>query len=150
MKKYFVLHFDIFPFWDQDLELEAGFWKKNEIAMDFCENYFHAKFRFRNFYLVFLAALHCYWTGLNGKKDLESFTRVSADRNITRYLENRIWTGIWQSVDSSTTTGFWLIIGHVDFFRAPVELFVAISCIYGCQKWIPDKILHRNDNPIFF
>ena len=84
------------------------------------------------------------------EKKLESFTRVSVDRNITRYLENRIWTGIWQSVDSSTTTGFWLIIGHVDFFRAPVELFVAISCIYGCQKWIPDKILHRNDNPIFF
>ena len=150
MKKYFVLHISIFfhsgtRIWISRLDFE-----KNEIAMDFCENYFHAKFRFRNFYLVFLAALHCYWTGLNRKKKLESFTRVSADRNITRYLENRIWTGIWQSVDSSTTTGFWLIIGHVDFFRAPVELFVAISCIYGRQKWIPDKILHRNDNPNFF
>ena len=25
-----------------------------------------------------------------------------------------------------------------------------LRCIYGYQKWIPDKILHRNDNPIFF
>ena len=25
-----------------------------------------------------------------------------------------------------------------------------IRCIYGCQKWIPDKILHRNSNSIFF
>ena len=28
--------------------------------------------------------------------------------------------------------------------------FVMLRCIYGCQKWIPDKILHRNDDPIFF
>ena len=30
------------------------------------------------------------------------------------------------------------------------ELFLVFRCIYGCQKWIPDKIPHRNDNPIFF
>ena len=27
---------------------------------------------------------------------------------------------------------------------------IMLRCIYGCQKWIPDKILHRNDNLIFF
>ena len=27
---------------------------------------------------------------------------------------------------------------------------IMLRCIYGCQKWIPDKILHRNDDPIFF
>ena len=27
---------------------------------------------------------------------------------------------------------------------------IMFRCIYGCQKWIPDKILHRNDDPIFF
>ena len=27
---------------------------------------------------------------------------------------------------------------------------IMLRCIYGCQKWIPDKILHRNDNSIFF
>ena len=25
-----------------------------------------------------------------------------------------------------------------------------LRCIYGCQKWIPDKILHRNSDSIFF
>ena len=30
------------------------------------------------------------------------------------------------------------------------ELFLVIRCIYRCQKWIPDKILHRNSNLIFF
>ena len=25
-----------------------------------------------------------------------------------------------------------------------------LRCIYGCQKWIPDKIPHRNGNPNFF
>ena len=27
---------------------------------------------------------------------------------------------------------------------------IMFRCIRGCQKWIPDKILHRNDDPIFF
>ena len=27
---------------------------------------------------------------------------------------------------------------------------IMLRCIYGCQKWIPDKILHRNNDPIFF
>ena len=30
------------------------------------------------------------------------------------------------------------------------ELFLVFRCIYGCQKWIPEKILHRYDNSIFF
>ena len=25
-----------------------------------------------------------------------------------------------------------------------------LRCIYGCQKWIPDTIPHRNDDPTFF
>ena len=25
-----------------------------------------------------------------------------------------------------------------------------LRCIYGCQKWVPDKILHRYSNSIFF
>ena len=27
---------------------------------------------------------------------------------------------------------------------------IMLRCIYGCEKWIPDKIPHRNDNSIFF
>ena len=27
---------------------------------------------------------------------------------------------------------------------------IMLRCMYGCQKWIPDKILHRYDDPIFF
>ena len=27
---------------------------------------------------------------------------------------------------------------------------IMLRCIYGCQKWIPDKILHRNNDPFFF
>ena len=27
---------------------------------------------------------------------------------------------------------------------------IMLRCIYGCQKWIPDKILHRYDNSFFF
>ena len=35
------------------------------------------------------------------------------------------------------------------WFSVPISR-IMLRCIYGCQKWIPDKILHRNDNPIFF
>ena len=31
-----------------------------------------------------------------------------------------------------------------------LELSGGFRCIYGCQKWIPDKILHRYSNSIFF
>ena len=35
-------------------------------------------------------------------------------------------------------------------FEPIINLSSMFRCIYRYQKWIPDKILHRNDNSIFF
>ena len=48
---------------------------------------------------------------------------------------------------SVPNTNFALQFETAPSFLARPEL---IRCIYGCQKWIPDKILHRNSNSIFF
>ena len=36
------------------------------------------------------------------------------------------------------------------FCERIIKLPNVFRCIYRCQKWIPDKILHRNNNSIFF
>ena len=39
---------------------------------------------------------------------------------------------------------------YLNLFKRWLGPSKLLRCIYGCQKWIPDKIPHRYGNPIFF
>ena len=88
---------------------------------------------------------------------MRSLVGLSADISELRTVENVI--AIWFYI-KHIVIFFWMVaLVFPKLARHPKSVFfsdsvpisrIMLRCIYGCQKWIPDKILHRNDDPTFF
>ena len=73
-----------------------------------------------------------------------TFFWKEAYQNLKVELTGSDYVLTWLLEFPKKTTGFWEKIRNL----VPISR-IMLRCIYGCQKWIPDKILHRNDDPIF-